>query len=508
MPLLTGEILRLTARRWPDKTAIIDGARDIAYRALDQAADHFAAAIAALGVAKGAHVGVILPNRLEYGIVNFGLARSGAVACHLSYRATADDVAATLGLVGAVVAVVDTSTAAIVAAARDRLPALRDVIVIDDDGRGFADMLAARAAVPPAVALDVEDTLAVTFTGGTTGRPKAAVASHRARSWTSIAAAFEFGIHEADVMILPAPLFHTAGMCIWFQPAVLIGATMVLQPRWDVATFFDAVERHRVTAAFMVPTQLGDMVRDPGFAPDRLASLRAVDFAAAPMPDVLFDELTRRLPAVEFVENYGATEAGLMTVRKPWFNDTKRGSVGRPVINTEIRVVDGAGRDLPTGQPGEVIQRGGGSFAGYFDDPTGTAEVFRLDDGWVWTGDIGYLDDDRFLFLVDRSKEMMISGGENLYPKEIEDALYAHDAVEECAVFGVPDERLGEIPAAHVVLKPGARIDAEALIEHCAAHIARHKRPRLVRFVDALPKTTVGKIQKNVIRAPYWQHRR
>ena len=183
------------------------------------------------------------------------------------------------------------------------------------------------------------------------------------------------------------------------------------------------------------------------------------------------------------------------------------GTVGRPVFNIEVDVVDAAGRSLPCGQVGEIVTRGEQHFEGYYDDPQATAEAFRRGDGWLWTGDLGCLDAEGFLTLVDRSKDMLVSGGENIYPAEIENALYRHEAVAECAVFGIPHEHWGEVPAAHVVLRRDARVTEAALIDFCAARIARHKRPRLIRFVDALPKTPVGKVRKTVLREPYWRER-
>lgn len=503
MTLLAGDILRLAARRAPARIAVIDGARTMDFATLDREADRLANALHARGVTKGVHVGVISSNRLEYAIINFAVARTGAVLCHLSYRSTAEDVAFALDKVRAEAVLVERAFAPAVAAARDRVRSLRHVVVFGDEAdHALAAFTAGRPAEPPSVRLVPDDPLCITFTGGTTGFPKAVVATHRARGLTAFAAAYEFGIDDSDVMIQPAPLFHTAGMCIWFHPAILIGATSVMLRRWDVAAFIDLVERHRVTALFMVPTQLGDLVRHPDFTPARLASVRKIGYAAAPMPPALFDELRRILPAVAFTENYGSTEGGLMTVRPPRLAVEKAGSVGRPVIGHELAVVDNNGTPVPDGESGFIVARGPACFSGYWEDKEETAAA--LHGGWLWTGDIGYRDADGFYYLVDRAKDMLILGGENVYPKEIENALYRHPAVAECAVFGVPDERLGEVPAAHVVLRPGATVTEAGLIEFCAAAVARHKRPRLVRFVDALPKTTVGKIQKNVIRAAYW----
>lgn len=501
MGLLLGEMLRLSARRWPRKVAIHDGDRSITFGAMDRDANRFANALLAQGCGKGATIAVLCGNRLEYGAVLFGAARTGAVLAHISTRMSEDDLAYVLAKSRASLLVVEQQFVSRVAAVRDRLPDLKRLVVIDRDYDAF---LAGGSDDEPAVKLSLDDPYGISLTGGTTGRPNMVTFAHSARAMTGIASAFEFGLSEQDVGIVSTPLFHAAGQVIWFQPLVLVGATSVFMPRWDVALFIELVERHRATAVFGVPTQLGDLVRHPKFDPARLKTLRKIDYAAAPMPDALYARLTEAFPDAELRENYGCTEGGLVTVRRPQFNAAKRGSVGRAVLGLEIGIVDRDGKPLPRRAIGDVMVRGAASFLHYFGDPEQSAKVKRPD-GWVWTGDVGYVDEDDFLYLVDRSKDMVISGGENIYPKEIEDVLYHHAAVAECAVFGIPDERFGEALACHVVLKTGAAASPDALIEYAAAKLARHKRIKLMKIVDALPKTAVGKIQKNVIRDAYWE---
>jgi acyl-CoA synthetase (AMP-forming)/AMP-acid ligase II len=501
MGLLLGEMLRLSARRWPEKIAIHDGARSITFGAMDRDANRFANALLAQGYGKGATIAVLCGNRLEYGAILFGAARTGAVLAHISTRMTEDDLAYVLAKTRASLLVVEQQYAPRVAAVRDRLPDLKRLVVIDGD---YAAFIAGGSDGEPGVKLALTDPYGISLTGGTTGRPNMVTFAHSARAMTGIASAFEFGLSEQDVGMVSTPVFHAAGQVIWFQPLVLVGATSVFMPRWDVELFMDLVERHRATAVFSVPTQLGDLVRHPKFDPARLKSLRKIDYAAAPMPDALYARLTEAFPDAELRENYGCTEGGLVTVRRPQFNALKRGSVGRAVLGLEIGIADRKGNFVPPRTTGDVMVRGAASFLHYLGDPEQSAKVKRPD-GWVWTGDVGYVDEDDFLYLVDRSKDMVISGGENIYPKEIEDVLYHHAAVAECAVFGIPDERFGEALACHVVLKTGAAASPDALIEYAAAKLARHKRIKLMKIVDPLPKTAVGKIQKNVIRDAYWE---
>ena len=221
----------------------------------------------------------------------------------------------------------------------------------------------------------------------------------------------------------------------------------------------------------------------------------------------LLERVQAALPHVAFTENYGQSEVCPLTIRCPEHGEDKLGTVGRPAFNVELNIVDTGGRSLPAGRIGEIVTRGDQLFDGYYRDPEQTNAAFPMRDGWLWTGDVGYIDDDGFLTLVDRSKDMLVSGGENIYPAEIENALYGHEAVAECAVFGIPDDHWGEVPAAHVVLSRNCSATESELIDYCASRIPRHKRPRLVRFVEQLPRTPVGKIRKAELRDRYWRGR-
>ena len=393
------------------------------------------------------------------------------------------------------------------------VPSLSTFVFLDDGSgserqiRGavsFEDFFCDQPATPPAVEIDEKDPVAITFTGGTTGFPKAAVVSHRARSATAYAAAVDFDIDERDVVLCATPLFHAAGLFVWFVNAIMMNARVVMQSTWDSQDFMDTVHNEGVTAAFLVPSQLNDLISHPEFSVEKLASLRKMGFAGSPMSKALFERIQAALPDVEFTENYGQSEVCPISIRRPWHPRDKIGSVGRTAFNVEVEVADSKGKFLPRGEVGEIVVRSEQAFDGYFNDPEQTAEAFRNSDGWIWTGDVGFVDDDGFLTLVDRAKDMLVSGGENIYPAEVENVLYKHAAVAECAVFGIPHEQWGEVPAAHVVLVEDCECTERQLVDFCAENIAHFKRPRVVKFVDALPRTPVGKVQKNVLREEYW----
>ena len=514
MSFLAGDILRRTARRLPKRAALLFGDERLDYASLDGAADRFANALAARGLRKGDVLVILCSNRPEYAIAFYGAARRGVVVAHGSTRAVSKDLARILALTEARAILIEAPLVPPLANALAQAPAL-ETILVAGAGAGvapagamrFEDFIDGAAATPPEIPLEETDPLGVNFTGGTTGLPKGVLVSHRARGQSALAAIIEFGLEERDVAAMTTPLFHTAGLYVWFHAAIMCGATAVLAPRWDVEHFIASVERHGVTAALLVPTQINDLVKHPSFDPVRLRSLKKINHAGMAMPTALIERIAAALPGVALTDNYGASEACPLTARRPGDLPAKAHSVGRPVFNVELEIRAPDGARLARGETGEVVTRGEHVMLGYYKDPEATEAAYRSGDGWLWTGDLGYLDPDGFLVLVDRSKDVIVQGGENVFPAEIEQALYRHPAVRECAAFGIPDERLGEVPAAHVALKEGMHATPEELVEFCLGQLARHKRPRLVKLVDDLPRSAVGKILKREIRAQYWPAR-
>lgn len=511
--MLAGNMLRLPARRFPDKTALIGVDGTLTFRELDEAADRFASALAAVGIAKGDRIAVMMPNITLYPAIHFGAARTGAVLGHLSYRYAAKDLIYAINKTAARLLIVDAQFADLVSRFVLETPTLEQIVVVGDGGGdlpkaiAYEEFVAAGNGRPPKVELHDEEGYSVTFTGGTTGFPKAVVVSHKCRTTSAVTIVAEHGLSHEDRAAIVTPLFHAAGLFVWFQPVLWLGCTCSLLPTWDPVAFMEMVERDGVTAVFMVPTQLNGLIKHPQFDPARIRSLTNIGYAGSPMPRSLLAELRRLMPQAAFTENYGQSETGPMTMKRHWEYDRHPDSVGRPSFNVETTVFGPDGKEMPPGETGEIVTRGDHLLVEYYDDPEQTQALFKSGDGWLWTGDLGFRDEEGFITLVDRSKDMIISGAENIYPKEIEDVLYRHEAVVECAVFGIPDEHWGEVPAAHVVLKAGVAVTAEELTEFSLEYLARFKRPRLIEFVDGLPKTPVGKIQKHLIRAPYWKDR-
>ena len=499
--MLTGDMLRRAAIRFPDKAAIVWGERTTSYTELNGDANRFARALQGLGLKKGAKVGIVSRNRTEYGVVFFGAAKSGCVLVNVSVLYSPEELVYVLNKADIEALFFEELFAEKIDAVRGRCPKIAHWFPIET---AFADFIAGESADEPDIALDERDPFCMTYTGGTTGMPKGVLANHRARAVTAHTVMVEEHIDERDTVGIVTPMFHIAALNIMFQPAILAGATTTLLSKWDPADFAKMVRATKMTANFMVPTQAAMVMQDPGFDAADYATWRKVSFAGAPMPDWVQRAFFERLPDVKLTQIYGQSEMGVISVLPHWFLPDKLGSVGRPAYNVDIACVAPDGTPVKPGEVGEIVSRGDNLMTEYYDEPEQTAQFFRLGDGWGWSGDLATVDAEGFYTLVDRSKDMIISGGENIYPKEIEDALYEHDAVAECAVFGIPDDTFGEVPAAYVALQQGAAATEDEIVAHCAERLARFKRPRLVKFVDDFPKTPIGKIQKNFLKDPYW----
>lgn len=465
----------------------------MSYAALDEAADALARALRGHGVAKGDRIAVLARNGVDFARLFFGAARAGAVLVTLSARDTAADFHRILDRTGARLLFHDDALDAGRAVA---IPAVRF---------GAAFERFARSGGPDAgsSAVLADDPLCMTFTGGTTGAPRGVLVSHRSRCAVAAGVAAAFGFTGRDVVCVSTPMAHVAGLLVCFVPAVAVGASCVLQPRWDAGQFLDLVEQHAVTASLMVPTQLYDILAHAKFAAGRLASLRRIVHAGAPMPAALLAALMEQLPWIEFIENYGQSELGAVTVRRGADLPAKAGSIGRAIDGVDIAVLGADGGAVADGQPGELCCRGVNLLLGYDQDPAATAALRKYGPDWLATGDAAIRDADGFYTLIDRIRDIVISGGENIYPSEVEAVLRDHPAVADCAVFGAPDARLGEVPVAHAVLAAGGSARAADLIEFCAARMARHKTPRMIRIVADLPRTAIGKVRKNTLRDEY-----
>ncbi|MEC7489357.1 MAG: AMP-binding protein [Pseudomonadota bacterium] len=498
--VLLGEILRLATQRDPGKTAIIAGDVEFTYTEYNAAANRFANLLLDAGIKIGDRIASVLFNTPEYGIVHFGNARAGSILVHISPMYAAPAIAGIVKKTRPRLLIVDAAIAEKIDQISDQIPWVERIIILGD---AFQREVGSHPVNYPALQLDPSAPVAMTFTGGTTGEPKGAVVSHTARYVSAWTTALEHHVTGRDIAGVVTPMFHAVSLMIWYQSTILAGCTSVIFRRWDPGEFLEQTERHGISTVFMVPVQVRDLLESDGFSPDRLATLKNIGVGGAMTPAGLIDHCRAALPHCGYTDHYGQSETGPLTILKPWDAESHKGTIGRPATGVDIRIVDEEGTMVPPGEIGELICRGPFLMDGYFESDAETREYFRNDDGWGWSGDLATMDEDGFIKLVGRSKEMIVSGGINIYPREIEVVLEAHPSVDECTVFGVPDERWGESLVAYVVLLGNTIATEDELSRYCSDQLARYKRPRQVVFVPNIPKTPSGKIQKPLLREAF-----
>ncbi len=496
----------------PNRLAIVDAGKDpewrLTYRQMNERANRLANWLRdAAGIGKGDRVAILARDGVEHLDCFFACAKLGAIHTALNWRLHWREQLAIIEHTQPRVLVCSTDFAAavseIVHATRNTQHAIRKVLHIEPPGvpgsQPFEATLQAAPATPVACEmLEAEDIAALIFTGGTTGRPKAAQVSHRMIAWNTLNTVIHDVTHN-DVYLNVFPMFHTGGLFVYTLPQVIFGGTTILLRQFDPVRVLELIERERVTIFAGVPTMYQMMTQAANWPTADLSSLRFCTSGGAPLPVPLVEQYTRE-KSVRFKQGFGMTEFGPgIFALAPEDAVRKAGSIGRPNFFVDARIVDDENRPLGPGQVGELVLKGPSYCSGYFGDPVATAEAVD-DEGWFHTVDLARYDEEWYFYIVDRKKDMFISGGENVYPAEIEAALYQHPAVHMCAVVGVPDPKWGEVGLACVVLKPGAAVGEEELIVFLADRLARYKVPRRVAFLDSLPISGAGKILKRELQ--------
>ena len=489
------DLLVRSAADHPDRPALRAGDRVLTYRELDEASARMADLVQVYGVTPGARVGVMLPNVPEFAVAYYGVLRAGGVVVPLNPLLKAREVAFHLTDAGAgLLVAAEAAAPEAKAGAEEALDA--PVIVVDDD---FLPELAEREPATDVVDRDPQDTAVLLYTSGTTGKPKGAELTHDnlVRN-VEVSQSDLLQLTPDDVVFGGLPLFHAFGQTVTLNTTIAQGAVLVLLARFAPAAALALMADQRVTVFAGVPTMYGALLGEDG-APE-LPDLRVCVSGGAALPVEVLHRFEERFGA-PVLEGYGLSETSPVAS----FNrvDARRpGTIGHPVSGVEMRIVDAeSGEPVEAGEAGEIAVRGHNVMKGYWQRPDATAEVLS-DDGWFRTGDIGRVDEDGFFAVVDRKKEVVIRGGFNVYPRELEEVLYEHPDVAEAAVIGLPDDRLGEEVGSAVALRPGATITETELRDHVKAQVAAYKYPRHVWFVDALPKGPTGKIQKREIVPP------
>jgi fatty-acyl-CoA synthase len=477
----------------PGRVALSHEGRDLTYRELSERVNRLAVALRGLGVRHGDRVAFLGFNQPALVETFFAAGVLGAVFVPLNARLTATEL----------FTIVDDARAAVLVCGAEHeevawdLPVARHVSV---DGE-YEGLVADGAAEPLDEPVSLEEPCLIMYTSGTTGRPKGAVLSHANLTWNTYNLLVDVTLGHDEVALISAPLFHIAALAQTLVPTVLKGGRAILVTSFDVDEVFDLIESERVTLMFGVPAMFNFLAQSPRWPEADLSSLRNLLCGGAPVPEPLIRTYQER--GLTFLQGYGMTEtspgalflAAGESVRKA-------GTAGVPCFFSDVRLVTAGGADAAPGEPGEVLVEGPNVMTGYWGRPHETAKVIS-EDGWFHSGDIAIADQDGYIRIVDRVKDMIISGGENIYPAEVESVLYGHPAVAECAIIGVPDEKWGEVGKALVVLRPGATAAPGDLLGHLSGRVANYKIPKQVEFVPALPRNGSGKVLKARLRSLY-----
>jgi len=508
---MIGYQLSRHAARTPKAIAVSYGAQDFTYAELNAAACRMANGLLALGIAPGDRVAALLHNCPQFLVALYAAAKVGAIFVPFNFRLTAREIGATLDACAPRMLLVGAGFGDIVSALSGRPSWPAQVIDVDDrialagEARaadGLAAWLEAQADTEPEQTIDSGEPLMMLHTSGTTGLPKGALYSHATAYASSLAKLLDFGLRSNDTAVVFGPLFHAGPLMDLTFPLLLHGGRVVLgaSRNFDPATLLLTIAQVRGTVVPIYPTMIRRVLTLPDAAFVGLDSLRMITTGGEPVPVPVIHGLHARFPKVAFVNTYGSTEAGpALSFLAPEDSPRKAGSVGRSAFGVEVRIAGDDGLPAPAGTVGEVLVRSPFVCRGYWQRPEATAEALR--GGWWHTGDLAYRDGDGFLWIAGRRKDMIKSGGENIYPPEIEQVIAELEGVAEVAVIGVPDEHWGESVAVYIVTAPGARLDAEQVVAHCRIGLAGFKKPRHVRFVEALPRNTTNKVDKMRLRA-------
>jgi fatty-acyl-CoA synthase len=534
-PLLgvtVGQLLDTAASRWPDNDALIVVDQGVRWnwRELRERARDFAAGLIALGLQPGERVGMLAPNRAEWLVAQFGTACAGLVLVNINPAYRTPELEYALKKVGCRALVSESSfkSSDYIAMLNElapelavsepgrlqsaRLPDLRIVIRLGtersagmlnfDDVAEMAGPREFQALKTIGAQLDFDAPINIQFTSGTTGSPKAATLTHHNIVNNASMSASIMKFTERDRLCMPVPMYHCFGMVLGTLLCTSSGAAIVLPAAgFEADACLRAIETERCTAVHGVPTMFIAMLDEPDFAERDTTSLRTGIMAGAPCPIELMHRVIDEMHLDEITIGYGMTETGpLSTQTLPGDPiELRVGTVGRPLPNTEIKIIDESGRIVPRGEPGELCTRGYNVMRGYWGDPERTAK--DIDEArWIRTGDVATMDENNYVRIVGRSKDMLIRGGENIYPREIEEFLYTHPKVEQAEVVGVPDPKFGEEVAAWIKLREGQTASKVEIREYCKGRLAHFKIPRYIRFVDEYPMTVTGKVQKYLIR--------
>lgn len=490
----------------PDRIALHDTitGRDITYAAWNVSANQTANFLHSLGVGVGDRVAVYATNCLEYLDVWMACGKIGAILQNLNWRLTVHELARLINDAMPKVLIYSDDFAAQVDQMRPEIACVGHYVAFGRPTGTHDKPFALRDSQPAGLIhrpdLHPDMPWVICYTGGTTGLPKGAILTHNNMTWNSVNTVMSWGLDQNDVAILNAPLFHTGGLNVFTLPLIHAGGKSIVCKTFDAAQVFDLITNSGVTVFFGVPTMFVMMQQHPDWERADFSRLKIVISGGAPCPMPVFERFWEK--GVDFKTGYGLTEAGPNTFWLPRADIRRKpGAVGKPLFHVDVSVVDSNGHACPPGIPGELLIRGQHVTSGYWNNPQATASAIR--DGWLHTGDLAICDDEGYYSVVGRLKDMIISGGENIYPAEVESVMHAHPTVSEAALIGLPDATWGEVGCAVVVIRPGQLLREDDLLRFMRERLAKYKVPKTVIFVDELPKTGPGKIDKRALIERY-----
>jgi len=507
--LLVGDVLRQHAQNYPEKEAIIFEEKRFTYKTYNERVNKLANGLLNLGLKKGDGFAILLFNCSEYMEAYFAAHKAGFVLVPVNYNLKAQEIKYILNNSEAKVLLTSDDFIDTIAPVLDQFEHIERLILLGtkyfENMVPYDGLLANSSANEPETKLKETDPNVIMYTSGTTGLPKGAVRSHRANVLTFMYCSLEYGFSPEDKIICSGPLYH-GGPWGFSHMHLYIGATLVIEKKFDAAKVLKAIEQEKITTAFFVPTMFNMMMQLPEKKLDSfdISSVRVLVAAAAPLHTKTKEWILNYFSDAKLFESYGATELGICTSLRHVDQLKKIRCVGKPVLGYEIALFDDNFNQVPHGEPGVIYTTGPCMCDGYYNNKQATRESSY--GKWFSVGDIMKSDEQGYLYVIDRKSDMVISGGVNIYPAEIDNAIMTHPKVVDCAVIGIPNEKWGESLMAVIVLKKGEKCTDEEIIQYCKDNIANYKKPKYVQFVNELPRNPSGKILKRVLRDQYWKH--
>jgi acyl-CoA synthetase (AMP-forming)/AMP-acid ligase II len=497
-------LLTNSASKYPQRTAIISGEVRSTYKVFNERANRLANAVKALGVTRGDRVGLLLFNTHRFAETYFGLLKLGAIVVPLNWRLAEDEIRFLVNHSEISSLIFDEEFRETIDRNRESFGSVKHFIGVgarsNHLGRDYEEVLGSGSAEEPSTAPDDQDPCQIIYTSATTGRAKGAVLSHRNIIWNTFNTILGREHRSGEISLIVGPLFHTAALNNHFTTQVALGGTSILVKKFDPETVLRYIQEEKVNVISGSPAMFNLLLEYPGLDRFDLRSITKCTSGSAALPEEIKERLFKAFPGAKGVYDlYGCTEASpTITTLSARDSITKKYSVGLPAPFVEVRIMDEKGRSLPANEVGELVCRGPNVMQGYWRDEQATAEAIK--DGWLHTGDVARADEDGYIYVIDRKKDMIISGGENIYPREVEKVLLRHPGILDVAVIGVPDMKWGEAVKAFVVRKSVEAIDEQEVIQFCKRRLASYKKPSIVEFVKSIPRNAAGKVLKKTLK--------